>query len=73
MNFIKKLREKVVSKEIPYIFNKDDLKSFSEDDIKNISNYDLKNEGSTNKNKKVLLSRKINNIPYYVFKNLEEC
>ena len=68
MAFIYKVKEFILEKKIPTIFNRDDLlKVFSEVEIKNISNYDIKNLNSSNKNKKVLYSREISNKLYYVF------
>ena len=74
MTFIEKLREEVIAKK-KYIFTKDDLTSFTKDEFNrnSISNYDYKNEGSSNTNKKVLDSIKIENKTYYSFRNLEEC
>jgi len=72
MTFIEKLRREVLSEE-KYIFTKDDFKNFTKDELKNISNYDYKNEGSSNTNKKVLDSIKIEEKIYYSFRNLREC
>lgn len=69
MTFREKLEEKVIAKNIPYIFCKEDLKNkdFTEDEISRISNFDKKNTNTTNENKKVLISRKIYNEIYYSF------
>lgn len=71
MTFVEKLRKEIINKKI-YIFTKDDLTTFTEGELKNISNYDFKNEGSSNKNQKVLDSRKIEKKIYYSFRNLTE-
>jgi len=73
MTFIERLRKEILAQNVPYIFNIKDLIMFTKNELINISNYDYKNEGSSNKNKKILISRKINNQLYYTFKNLEDC
>ena len=67
MSFLEKLKMGVKMGDIPYIFNTDDLRNngFLDSEIKNISNYDRKNIGSSNKNSKVLSSRKISEKYYY--------
>jgi len=69
MSFIAKLKQMIVDNKIPSIFTADELKDkdFSTSDITTISNYDKKNKGSSNKNKKVLISRKIDDTIYYTF------
>lgn len=66
--FIMQIKEAVLAGEIPPIFNASDLQGIGiEDTGHNLSNYDKKNSGSSNRNKKVLVSRKINEISYYAF------
>lgn len=52
---------------IPAIFTKEDLIKEKIAMPNHLSNYDKKNAGSSNKNKKVLVSREINGIIYYAF------
>ena len=50
------------------IFTKDDLANAKiSDPHNNLPNYDKKNSGSSNRNKKVLVSRKIHGDLYYAF------
>lgn len=51
---------------LPPIFNRSDLQSAGiEDPNDNLSNYDKKNSGSSNKNRKILVSRIISGEIYY--------
>jgi len=69
MSFLKKLENKVKQGQVPFIFNVEDLRNneFKESEISNITNHDKKNNNTTNKNKKDLISRKIDNVIYYSF------
>ena len=66
MTQIENIRTKVVSKEIPAIFSRNDLRK-ADVDTDNLSNFDKKNEPTSNKNKKVLVSREIAGETYYSF------
>lgn len=66
MTQIENIRTKVISKEIPAIFSRNDLRK-ADVDSDNLSNFDKKNEPTTNKNKKVLVSREIAGETYYTF------
>lgn len=79
---IDKVRIAVTKGQLPQEFCTDDVKNwvatknitqsngrpYAKNSIKSLlSNADVKNSGSSNKNKKILTSRKINGIPYYKF------
>jgi hypothetical protein len=66
MTQIENIRTKVVSKEIPPIFSRNDLRK-ADVDTDNLSNFDKKNKPTTNENKKVLVSREIAGETYYTF------
>lgn len=60
------IKDKIISKQLPAIFCRADLKAVGIDDPNNnLSNYDKKNLGS--KNTKVLVSREISGECYYTF------
>lgn len=68
MTLIESIRIKVISKEIPAIFSRNDLNQAGVNDPSdNLSNFDKKNEPTSNKNKKVLVSREIAGETYYAF------
>jgi hypothetical protein len=68
MALMDEIRSGIRSGKIPPIFNRKDLKGASiEDPNHNLPNYDKKNRGSTNRNKKVLVSREIGGERYYTF------
>jgi len=68
MTLIESIRTKVISKELPAIFSRNDLDQAGVNDPSdNLSNFDKKNEPTSNKNKKVLVSREIAGETYYTF------
>lgn len=70
MSFIKSVRALTESGTLPRIFSASDVKRATGDSNSyTLANYDTKNAGSSNKNTKVLESRKIAGTKYYTFKN----
>ncbi len=70
MTFMENIKKNIKDNNLPVEFNTDDLKGcndITDKDIQNIANYDVKNSKSTNKNKKVLVSKTIHNKLYYSF------
>jgi hypothetical protein len=68
MALMEKLRIAIRDGHVKPIFNARDLKNAGIDDPNNnLSNYDNKNTGSSNTNRKVLISREINGEKYYSF------
>jgi hypothetical protein len=66
MTLMEKIRFAIRDGRVPPIFTGSDLKAANiEDPNYNLSNYDKKNQGSLNK--KVLVSREIDDEAYYTF------
>lgn len=68
MTLMEEVRHAIREGRMPPIFKRSDLqKANIQDANDNLSNYDKKNRGSSNKNKKVLISTEIGGEIYYAF------
>lgn len=68
MALMNEVRLAIRENRMPPIFKRSDLQEADiQDTNDNLSNYDKKNRGSSNKNKKVLVSTEIGGETYYTF------